>query len=146
MSLKKTYYKNLVLSLSRGTYKGLVSNAKPLYLLTIIRGIEEGLLLGNKLEYSSSLIDLYNDVCNQYEPQRKATLFYKPFFHTTNEPFYFISWRNRIAPPQSVHTPSAKFLREHVEYAALDDELWDLLQDAETREEFKQLIIAHFLQ
>ena len=43
------------------------------------------------------------------------------------------------------HTPSAKYLREHLQYAKLDDELWELLQDAENREYFKQNIMNRYI-
>ena len=42
-------------------------------------------------------------------------------------------------------TPSAKYLREHLQYAKLDDELWKLLQDADNREYFRRNIINRYL-
>ena len=42
--------------------------------------------------------------------------------------------------------PSAKFIRDNIEYAYLDNTLWDLLQDVETREYFKERIINAYLQ
>ena len=41
MSLQTSYYRNVILSIHRGWKNGLYSNAKPLFLLTIIKGIEE---------------------------------------------------------------------------------------------------------
>ena len=42
-------------------------------------------------------------------------------------------------------SPSAKYLREHLLYAKLDDDLWELLQDTESREYIKQNIIRRYL-
>ena len=45
---------------------------------------------------------------------------------------------------QYIRTPSAKYLRENVQYASFDNALWDLLQDEETRNYFREVIINHF--
>ena len=43
------------------------------------------------------------------------------------------------------HTPSAKLIRENIEYAFLDNALYDLLQERQMREYFQTLIINNFL-
>lgn len=146
MSLKSDYYKNLILAMTRGSHKGVMSNAKPLYLLAIMNGIERGILIGNRLNYENKLMQLYDEVCKLYEPDKVPTLFYKPFYHTKGEPYYMLKLKIGAVVPPKQHTASTKFLREQVSYACLDEELWDLLQDAEIREEFRQAIIRRFLQ
>lgn len=143
--LEQSYYKNLLLSIHRGWAKGHFSNAKPLYLLAIFEGISNGTILDNKLPYSKTLEELYIQICNKYEPNVKAALFYKPYYHSIREDYYFISWKGGTIPDHTWHTPSAKLLRENVEFAYLDNRLWNLLQDAKIREEFKQSIINHYL-
>ena len=59
--------------------------------------------------------------------------------------FYHLIWRQGLEPPVKTVTPSAKYLRENLLYAKLDDELWDLLQDAENREYLKRSIIERYL-
>lgn len=49
-------------------------------------------------------------------------------------------------PPSNSHTPSAAFLREHLDYAKLDDDLWEILQDPINREYLRQVIIAKYLK
>lgn len=146
MSLKSDYYKNVLLSISRGYHKGVPSNAKIMYLLAIMKGIERGILLGNRFNYEPQLIALYKETCEEYEPNKVATLFYKPFYHSKGEQYYVLRLKTGAQIPAKSHTPSTKFLREQVEYAALDEELWDLLQDAEIREEYRQALIRRFLQ
>ena len=68
MGLKTSYFTNLILSTGRGYNKGMPSNAKPLYLLAIIEGISNGTLIGNKLNYDDTLLDLYREVCERHEP------------------------------------------------------------------------------
>lgn len=146
MSLRTSYYVNLILSTNRGYNKGIASNAKPLYLLAIFKGIEEGFLLGNKIVFDENISNLYMEVCNFYEPWRIPAKFYKPYFHLESEPYYYIKWRNGVRIANALRTPSAKFLRENVEYACLDDDLWELLQEPETRNELRDAIIQHFIK
>ena len=49
-------------------------------------------------------------------------------------------------PEHSGHTPSPKFIKENIEYAFLDDGLWDLLQDKSVRNGFRELIISYYLK
>ena len=146
MNLKTSYYKNVLLTIHRGWAKGKFSNAKPLFLIAIIEGIDEGFLIGNKITYDRKLETKYKDVCEFYEPEIKLALFFKPFYHSQREEYYHIHWKNGIIPEHSWHTPSPKFIREYIEYAYLDDGLWELLQDASIRKEFKQILINHYLK
>lgn len=145
MDINTSYYVDLLLSTHRGSKNGLPCNAKPLYLLTIMKGIETGLLIGNQLRYVDPLIDLYNETCLYYEPSKPVTPFFKPYFHLTSEPYYYIRWKVGVTPPKAARTPSPKFLRENVEFACLDDTLWDLLQDVFKREEIRNTIIHQFI-
>ena len=47
--------------------------------------------------------------------------------------------------PRQAHTPSMMFLKNQVEYAALDDELWELLQGPVVRNDYREAIIKKFL-
>lgn len=62
------------------------------------------------------------------------------------EEFYHIKWNAGVVPPRQAQSPSGKFLTENVDYAYLDDTLWELLQDKEIREEYKEAIITHYLK
>ena len=145
-NIELSYYKNLLLSIHRGWTKGRFSNAKPLYFLAITEGISNGIILENRLFYDKSLEALYLDTCNLYEPGLKVAPFYKPYYHSNREEYYNILWKGGSLPVHTWHTPSAKFLRDHVEYAYLDNRLWYILQDSEIREEFKQSVIKRYLK
>lgn len=146
MNLKASYYKNCLISIHRGSAFGVPSNAKPLLLLAIIKGVEEGVIIGNQFKYEDYLESFYKEQCKLYEPNRKAAPFYKPFFHSTSEKYYGIKWKGGQMPSHKWHTPSAKFLKENIEYAYLDDGLWELLQDQSTRNEFRELIVNYYLK
>ena len=146
MNLKTSYYKNSILSIHRGLAFGVPSNAKPLFLLAIIKGIEDGVILGNRFAYEEKLESIYAGLCSFYEPNRKAAPFYKPFYHSIREQYYNIKWKNGEIPNHKWHTPSPKFLKENVEYAYLDDGLWELLHDKVVRDEFCELIVNYYLK
>lgn len=147
MSLKSDYYKNLLLSISRGNYRGFFSNAKPLFMIALFDSIQEGSIIDNVIKFDNKILGThYHSISNDFEPEHIPTPYNKPFFHLNSEPFYFLRFKPGITPPIQSKTPSSKFLREQVEYAFLDDELWDLLQDSEVREEYRQAIIQHFIK
>lgn len=146
-SLKSLYYKNQLLSIKRGNHCGVVSNAKPYFLIAVLSQIGEGSIIGNTISFTvTSLVEEYQKVYNEFEPNKKVTPITKPFFHLNSEQFYIIKWKPGVSAPSQGHTPSAKFLRENVEYAAFDDELWDLLQDKAIRDEYREAIINFFLK
>ena len=147
MNLKMTYYKNELLCTYRGGRKGKISNAKPFLLLSLIDLIENGIIIGNKIPFNFDILkERYQRESEYNEPNSPITPFYKPFFHLNSESYYHIKWRDNSVPKDASRTPSAKFLRENVEYATLDDELWQLLQNKEARNEIKEAIISYFIK
>ncbi len=145
MDLLSTYYLTALLKMRRGMAFGSPSNAKPIMFIAIIKGIEEGSIIGNKIEFNEVLDKNYHDLCNLFEPTKKAAHLFKPFYYSSTEGYFNLKWKDCNMPPQSCLTPSAKFLRERLDYAFLDEPLWTLLQDKEVREVFRSSLISHFL-
>lgn len=139
----------MILSVNTGTIKGNVSVSKPLYILSIIKAIESKELTENKIFPTDKLIrNLFGQLYEQVNNNKKgylADFFNRPFFHLSNAPFYHLIWKDESKIPNFSSTPSGKYLREHLLYAKLDDELWDLLQDADSRNYLKQNIINRYL-
>lgn len=134
----------MVLSIHRGIAFGTPSNAKPLLLLAIIKGIEDGNIIGNKIVFGEKIDNDYKMLCNSLEPRKKAALMFKPFYHSVREGYYNLKWKEGNLPIHKWHTPSAKFLREHLDFAFLDDGFWNMLQDKDARNAFKELIISKY--
>ena len=137
--LKISYYKYLLLSMNVARYHGQINIAKPIMILSILQGIEDGSIKANRILYSESLINSYNTLFKKYSKTAITSSVY-PYYYLGSEDFYFIKGR------KAQTTPSAKFIRENVEYACLDDDLWDLLQESETRNELKDAIIDYFIK
>ena len=133
-------YNDYLLQLKRGNYKGLVSNAKPIALLSIIAAISNSAVKENKILFDN-LISYYKEVNRKYGIIRVTPLSY-PFYHLATEPFYHLMWKVK---PIKRDAPPAKFIRDNIEYAYLDEELWDLLQVEEIREQFKTIIEDYYL-
>ena len=87
---------------------------------------------------------LYEQV-NGNKKGYEVSFFVRPFFHLSSASFYHLIWKQGVELSKMASTPSAKYLRENLLYAKLDDELWELLQDAENRNYIKQNIISRYL-
>lgn len=139
-NLKLQYYCYVFMQMKRGTSRGRIINAKPIFLLSLFDLIENKEIIDNKVFYSEQVEGCYKHFYNTYEPAMKATPLYKPFFHLISDGFWHIEWKN-----QSDIKISAKYLKENVKYARFDNALWDLLQDSESRQALREVIIKHFL-
>ena len=138
-------YKDIILSIKRGKSKNFVSNAKPVFLITLIDATDRCILTSNCIYFChEDLSKLYMQLAEKFSIA-KVSPYNIPFYHLSSEPFYHLVWRDAPKGDERFHTPSAKYLREHLLYAKFDDELWDLLQNRENREYLRNSIISHFL-
>lgn len=111
-------------------------------LVSIIDMIAEGLLGKNKL-CLTEILPKYSMLYRQFQPEKPETPIHKPFFHLSSEPFYHLSWINKTS--YNISTISAKFVRENIEYAYLDNALWDLLQETPVQQLLRESLVTHFL-
>lgn len=136
------FYKTAFLSINRGNHCGIVVNAKPLYYITIINQInKKEELIDNRIPFSEKMNNAYIYTCKEYQPNTKPTLFFKPYYYSKSEPFYHLKYKKE--PPKT--GPSTKFVRENIEYAYLDNALWDLLQEPQVQQQLREALVTHFL-
>ena len=88
--------------------------------------------------------EMYTAFARYYE-EVKLTPIILPYYHLGSSDFYHLVWCEKNRPPYNGNTPSEKYLRENLLYAKFDDELWEILQDAESREYIRRNIITRFL-
>ena len=137
-----SYYITLVFQIKRGNYRGRVYNAKPIFLLFILDQIEKKVIKNNRIYFLRLVSDnSYKIFSRQYTGNVPTAIQY-PFYHLKNEPFWHLDWKE--GKEITIDTPSAKFIRDNINYAHLDNALWDLLQDAENRERLREAIVKHF--
>jgi putative restriction endonuclease len=118
---------------------GCIAIAKPVFILTLFKMIEDGCISENKILFTKKLKEAYKEIFLQYRGA-PITLTIYPYYYLDSEDFYHLEGNIHIK------TPSEKYIRDHIEFASLDIELWDMLQNAEIRDEFRDTIINHFLK
>lgn len=137
-------YRIMLTSVKRGRSKVGYSKAKPLFLITLIDFVP--FCKGNEIHFGdTTFADFYKNN-QEFFAKDCATPMEVPFYHLKSESFYNLVWKNPSVTSIIKHTPSAKFLREHLLYAKLDDDLWELLQDQSNREYLKNAIINQYLK
>ena len=137
-SLLVEYYKNVLLTINQKRTNGKSNIAKPILLLTIIALIDEGYIIGNTIRFDNHLIETYNRLFKQYSDVITPVVY--PFYYMRHDAFYAIKGKAERK------TPSAKYIHDNIEYAYLDDGLWELLQDESIRNEYRQQIINQYLK
>lgn len=114
---------------------------KPILLLSVIEMIATRQITRNQIPLSAELIATFLKLWSHLEAERKPDIGL-PFYHLTSDRFWHyqmkLGFESLIAAKVKIRTPST--IRETVEYAYLDDELWSLLQNAQDRS-----VVAHIL-
>lgn len=109
---------------------------KPILLLSIIDLIEQGLLRENRIFLSPELIASFLKFWSQLASEPHRSDIALPFFHLRGDLFWHLKanpgYEGAIASRQ-VRLKTINALREAVQYAYLDDELFDHLQDPNSR-------------
>ncbi|AVH68620.1 HNH endonuclease [Nostoc sp. 'Peltigera membranacea cyanobiont' N6] len=115
---------------------------KPILLLSIIEMITTGQIVRKQIPLSAELIATFLKLWSHLEPLRKPDIGL-PFYHLTSDGFWHfemkLGFESLIAAKVKIRTPST--IRQTVEYAYLDDELWSLLQNSESRSFLTHVLI-----
>ncbi len=141
-NIKVEVYTDILLQIKRGNHRGQIVNAKPLFILNLIELIEQSIITTNCFYFDEVLSRSFEDIQVRYN-QKPAPLYY-PFYYLTTQKIWHHKYK--IDSTRKTQCPSAKFIRDNIEYAYLDNVLWDLLQAPETRNYFKEKIINAYLQ
>lgn len=143
-------YSEYIKQLKVGFRDGKPSVSKPIMLLCMIELIANNNIINNHIYFDDkeliSKFDAYYRAHNNLGYKSILEFFKRPFYHLGSEPFYELVWKPGDRAPLSGHTPTARYLREHLAYAKLDDELWELLKDEANREYLKETIIQTYLK
>jgi putative restriction endonuclease len=133
MTKNLAYYINKFANLRVSRSNGVAPN-KPILLLSIIELISQGEIRRNQIPLSAELIATFLKLWSYLEPVRKPDIGL-PFYHLTSDGFWYFEMKlgleSLIAAKVKIRTPST--IRQTVEYAYLDDELWSLLQNPQDR-------------
>ena len=136
-----SYYCRKFAKLNVSRSSGVAPN-KPILLLSVIELISQGQIRQNQIILSPELIATFLNLWSHLEPVRKPDIGL-PFFHLKGDSF----WHHQPKPGfEAVITSGAKIrtvglLREAVQYAYFDEELFALLADPSSRGELMDILI-----
>lgn len=141
MTKNLDYYVNKFANLRVSRSSGVAPN-KPILLLSIIELISQGEIRRNQIPLSAELIATFLKLWSHLEPVRKPDIGL-PFYHLTSDGFWYfemkLGFESLIAAKVKIRTPST--IRQTVEYAYLDDELWEILQNPQDRTVLTHVLI-----
>jgi|SRR5579883_815671 len=135
------YYVNKFSNLRVSRSAGVAPN-KPILLLSIIEMISQGQIVRNQIFLDAELIATFGRLWSHLEPVRKPDIGL-PFFHLTSDRF----WHYQMKPgfelliANKVKLRTVSTIRQTVEYAYLDEELWEILQNPQSRSVLTQVLI-----
>lgn len=119
---------------------------KPILLLSVIDLIEQGQLRHNRICLSPELIATFLQFWNQLGTEQHRSDIAMPFFHLRGDDF----WHHKPAPgfeaaiTSKVRFKTIKSLREAVQYAYLDGELFGYLQNPPSRLALVDVLIKNW--
>lgn len=130
-----TYYKNKFTKLRVDRAHGAVAPHKPILLLSVIELIEQGLLKHNQIPLSAELIAAFLKLWQSLGSTAHNADIGMPFFHLTSDGFWHFQPNPGFEPLLSsgAKVRAVGVLRQAVEYAYLDEELFELLQQPTSR-------------
>jgi putative restriction endonuclease len=127
---------NVSISRKRGN-----AQYKPILLLSVIDLIARGVINTNEIPVSDGLVQTFERYWNVIgSPSYKGGLHY-PFFHLQNEGFWYLKFKPEF---NGLQPKTINKLKEAVEYAYLDNELFNFLQDEFYKQELIDALVAAF--
>ena len=112
---------------------------KPILLLSVIDLITQGIILDNRILVSDELIDTFNKYWNVLASDAYKGGLHYPFFHLQTEGFWHLVFKPTF---NGLQPKTTNKLKEAVEYAFLDSQLFDLLEDPVARQELIDTLVA----
>ena len=117
---------------------------KPFLLLSIMDLIAQGLIAQTFIEPSFELLDTFNTYWNSVMPIGSKTSMAYPFYHMRTEPFWQLMPNEGYEDQAGLTVSSMVKLREIYSGARMDDELFQLLCNPETREQLRAILIKTY--
>ncbi|MCW3092124.1 MAG: restriction endonuclease [Ferruginibacter sp.] len=126
--------------------KGQPAPHKPILLLSIIQEIEVGNITENKIYITPELVARFKNNFRVVNSGKFTSNFSLPFYHLKSEGFWHFNYHigRHLQLTSSFSIKSLKQVQEVIEYAYLDNKLFLLLIQNETRDILKDCIIETY--
>lgn len=115
---------------------------KPFLLLSIMDGIEDGRIGDNRIRLDQELIETFFTYWNAVMGEERKTTIALPFYHMQSEPFWGLVYRQ--GKDEYRTSPSLGGLKDRVEYALLNPDLFERLSDPGKRNQYRLLLLEHY--
>ena len=139
------HYTKRIMSIRQAKIHGEVIVAKPVLLLALIDGIENGEFTGNRFVLNEWLEKKYLALMRQYTKNSQfpnPADISNPFWHLQGDGFWHLIHKTAVAEGS---TPSKRWIKENVTYGHFNDDLWVLLQNKVWRQKLRDYIMEHKL-
>lgn len=139
------YYLSCFMKLRRASVNGGAPH-KPILLLSIIDGIENGYILNERIYITPELITLFKSNWKIWVHTNHTMNFALPFYHMSSEPFWKLETRigYEIELTRRKSIKSFNALNTAVNYALIDKDLFALLKQEQERFILKQALIKKY--
>ncbi len=120
---------------------------KPIMILSVISNIEIGLIKDNKIYITPELVGVFKDLWeNLVESKRHHCIFALPFYHLRTEVFWNLIPKKGFekAVQSKIAMKSFSNLNAAINYAEIDIELYNLLNQKEAREILKSAVLDKY--
>ncbi|MBC1237750.1 HNH endonuclease [Nostoc sp. 2RC] len=135
------YYKSFFqLNVSSSRQRGN-AHYKPILVLTVIDLIMRGVINDNRIPVSEELIQTFERYWSILGSKSYQGGLHYPFFHLQNEGFWHLVFKSEF---KGLQPKTTNKLKEAVEYAYLDNELFNFFQDESSREELIDSLVTTF--
>ena len=139
------YYTDKIMNLRHAKIHGVVIVAKPVLMLALIDGIDLGVFTENRFVLNEWLEERYLALMKEHTSHSqfsKPADISNPFWHLATDGFWHLQFKDGAVNAAS---PSKAWLKENVDYATFDDDLWVLLQNQEWRTKLHNYIVEQKL-
>jgi len=136
------YYCNCFakLNVSKTKERG-IANHKPILILSVVELIIQQSIFENRIFVSNELIETFKKYWSILVAGSIYTdALHYPFFHLRREGFWYLKFRDAYKEGDRIKTTNK--LKEKVEYAYLDGELFELLQDPLSRQALVDSLVS----
>ncbi len=119
---------------------------KPILMLSIIDCIENKLITSNKIYISPELVSVFKENWKKFVITPQCPIFALPFYHLRTEPFWELIARQEFEKIIQSKFAMKTFthLNEAVDYALIDNELFEFFANPESRDILKISIIQKY--
>ena len=128
------------LNVSKTKERG-TANHKPILILSVVELITQQSIVENRIFVSNELIETFKKYWSILVAGSIYTdALHYPFFHLRREGFWLLKFRDTYNEGERIKTTNK--LKEKVEYACLDGELFELLQDPLSRQALVDSLVS----